>query len=96
MNPKLRTALVAHTMMLALAASAERDATHPVGQVIYNTALDRRLRIQPVRGVDLEVDDGDDTDDDTLIELALTQAMIGVVDDTDLDIIEVDADGDPI
>lgn len=44
----------------------------------------------------VEVDDGDDTDDDTLIELALTQAMIGDVDDTDLDIIEVDADGDPI
>ena len=39
---------VSQGTLLALAASAERDATHPVGQVIYNTALERHLRVQPL------------------------------------------------
>lgn len=32
--------------LLALAASAERDAVHPIGQTIYRTALGRNLRLQ--------------------------------------------------
>ncbi len=32
--------------LLALAASVERDAVHPIGQAIFKTAMTRRLRLQ--------------------------------------------------
>ena len=36
--------------LLALAASVEREATDTNGQLIYNTAMERRLRLQPAIG----------------------------------------------
>ncbi len=39
---------VSQSTLLALAASAEREALHPIGQAIYQTAIERHLRLQPL------------------------------------------------
>lgn len=41
---------ISQPALLAMAASAEKESDHPLGRLIYNTASERRLRIQPAIG----------------------------------------------
>lgn len=38
---------MSQSSLLAMAASAERDATHPIGKALFHAALSRSLRLQP-------------------------------------------------